>query len=144
MLQCNCESNYCFHQVDAGLPEENDHTYYQKAVGKPGEGGSDANKGVLDGSPKDAEYATIDFSVLNRKTPGNGSKTQESIETEYAEIVKKVKEGRKENGKVEGKMTRGKKEEIVEDEELKQTYSEEERGDNTEVYSNVKDMMNSI
>lgn len=133
---------HCFHQVDAGLPEENDHTYYQKAVDERGEGGSDANQGVLDGSPKDAEYATIDFSVLKRKTPGNGSKTQESIETEYAEIVKK--DGRKENGKVEGKMTKGKKEDIVKDEELKQTFSEEERGDNTEVYSNVKDIMNSI
>lgn len=90
------------------------------------------------------EYANIDFSVLKRNTPRNGSKTQQSIETEYAEIRKKEKEGRKENAKVEGKMTKGNKEEMVENEGLKQVFSEEERGDNTEVYSNVKDIMNDI
>lgn len=84
------------------------------------------------------EYANIDFSVLKRNTPRNGSKTQQSMETEYSEIMKK------ENAKVEGKMTEGNKEEMVENEELKQAFSEEERGDNTEVYSNVKDIMNDI
>lgn len=58
--------------------------------------------------------------------------------------MKKEKEGRKENAKVEGKMTEGNKEEMVENEELKQAFSEEERGDNTEVYSNIKDIMNDI
>lgn len=90
------------------------------------------------------EYANIDFSVLKRNTARNGSKTQQSIETEYAEIMKKEKEGRKEIAKVEGKMTEGNKEELVENEELKQAFSGEERGDNTEVYSNIKDIMNEI
>lgn len=90
------------------------------------------------------EYANIDFSVLKRNAPRNGSKTHQSIETEYAEIMKKEKEGRKEIAKVEGKMTEGNKKDMVENKELKQAFSEDERGDNTEVYSNVKDIMNDI
>lgn len=101
---------HCFQQIDAGLPEEKDHTCYQQA--------DEANDVDLDVGLTDVEYANIDFSVLKRNTPRNGSKTQQSMETEYAEIMKKEK-GRKDNAKVEGKMTEGNKEEIVEDEEFK-------------------------
>lgn len=95
----------------------------------------------LDGGPKDVEYASIDFSIMKRKPPRNASKKQESIETEYAEIMKTM--GKKETVEVEGEMTEV-KEEVVEDEQSKQSVSEEERGDNTEVYSNLKDIMNGI
>lgn len=134
---------HCFQQIDAGLPEEKNHTCYQQADGEGG-GGLETNEVDLDASLTDVEYANIDFSVLKRNTPRNGSKTKQSMETEYAEIMKKDKEGRKENTKMDGKMIEGNKEEIVENEELKQAFSEEERGDNTGVYSNVKDIMNDI
>lgn len=134
---------HCFQQIDAGLPEEKNLTCYQQADGEGG-CGLEANEVDLDASLTDVEYANIDFSVLKRNTPRNVSKTHQSIETEYAEIMKKEKEGRKENAKVEGKMTEGNKGEMVDNKELKQAFSEEERSDNTEVYSNVKDIMNDI
>lgn len=133
----------CFQQIDAGLPEEKNHTFYQQTDGE-GRGGLEANEADLEGGLKDVEYASINFSVLKRNTARNESKTQQSIETEYAEIMKKGKKGTKENANLDGKMTEGNKEVVVEDEESKQTFSEEERGDNTEVYSNVKDIMNGI
>lgn len=79
-----------------------------------------------------------------RNASRNASKKQQSIETEYAQIMKKTSEERMENGKVEDEITEGTEEEVIEDEELKQSVSEEERGENTEVYSNLKDIMNSI
>lgn len=82
--------------------------------------------------------------MLKRKTRRNASKKQQSIETEYAQIMKKTSEERMENGKVEDEITEGTEEEVIEDEESKQRVSEEERGENTEVYSNLKDIMNSI
>lgn len=82
--------------------------------------------------------------MLKRKTRRNSSKKQQSIETEYAQIMKKTSEERMENGKVEDEIIEGTEEEVIEDEESKQSVSEEERGENTEVYSNLKDIMNSI
>lgn len=49
-----------------------------------------------------------------------------------------------ENGKVESEITEGKEEEVMEDEESKQSVLEEERGENTKVYSNLKKIMNGI
>lgn len=82
--------------------------------------------------------------MLKRKTPRNASKKQESIETEYAQIMKKATKERMENGKVESEITEGKEEEVMEDEESKQSVLEEERGENTKVYSNLKKIMNGI
>lgn len=98
----------------------------------------------LDKGTQDVEYASIDFSVLKRKTAGNARKKQESIKTEYAQILKKATKERMENGNVEGEITEGKEDEVIEDEESKQSVSEEERGENMEVYSNLKDIMNGI
>lgn len=143
---CVTDVNWCcFHQIDTGLPEENDYTYSRQAD-EEGRGVSEAEKAVLgpDGGPKDVEYASIDFSVLKRKTTGNARQKKESIETEYAQIMKKATEERVEKGKVEGEISEGKGEEVTEEEELHQSVTEEERGENTEVYSNLKDIMNSI
>lgn len=78
---------------------------------------------------------------MKRKSSRNASKKQESIETEYAEIMKTM--GKKETEQVEYELTEG-KEEVVEGQQSKQSVSEEERGDNTEVYSNLKDIMTGI
>lgn len=119
--------------------------YYQQAAEEES-GGLEADKAVLDvdGGPKDVEYASIDFSVLKRKPPQNAMKKQESTETEYAQIMKKSTKERMQNGKVEGEITEGKEEEVTEDEESKQSVSEEERGENMQVYSNLKDIKNGI
>lgn len=119
---------------------------YSRQANEEGRSVSEADKAVLglDGGPKDVEYASINFSVLKRKTPGNARKQKESIETEYAQIMKKATEERVEKGKVEGEISEGEGEEVTEEEELHQSVTEEERGENTEVYSNLKDIMNGI
>lgn len=127
------------------MPEENEHVYNQQAA-EEGRGSPEAEKAVLDldSGPQDVEYASIDFSALKRRTAREARKKQESIETEYAQILKKATEERMENSNVEGEITEGKEEEVIEDEESKQSVSEEERGVNTEVYSNLKDIMDGI
>ncbi|XP_030248814.1 sialic acid-binding Ig-like lectin 10 [Sparus aurata] len=94
----------------------------------------------LNVGPKDVEYASIDFSVLKRKSP---RKTHETTETEYAEIMKKAKEEKEDNGGEEGEALEGKEEEEVigEDGETKHSVPEEEEGEEVAVYSNVKDIM---
>lgn len=125
---------------------ERDQTYYQEAA----EGGEAvaAEKAAADlnGGPKDVEYASIDFSALKRKNPGEAAKKHESTETEYAEIKKEVKEEREDNGEEEGEVSEYKEEEamIGEDEETKHCVPEEEEGEDEAVYSNVKDVMGEI
>lgn len=82
--------------------------------------------------------------MLKKRTSTNAHKKLEDTETEYAEIMKKVKAERNNNGKDEEEMTTGKEEELVDNEESNQSVLEEERGDNTEVYSNLKDTMGGI
>ncbi|KAM9353533.1 Schwann cell myelin protein-like [Symphorus nematophorus] len=86
--------------IDVGQAVEDDQTYYQEAA-EEGEGAVAADKAALDfdGGPKDVEYASIDFSVLKRKSPRQAAKKQETTETEYAEIKKQVKEERDTNTK---------------------------------------------
>ena len=119
--------------------------YYQQAA-EEGIGGSEADKAVadLDGGPKDVEYASIDFSLLKRKTPRTQRNNQDAIETEYAQIKKKTTEERMKTAKVEREITEGKGDEVNEDEESKQSVSEDERRVNTEMYSNMKDIINGI
>ncbi|XP_073341627.1 sialic acid-binding Ig-like lectin 10 [Pagrus major] len=129
--------------IDAGQGVEDDQTYYQEGADE-GEAVAAENASLdLNGGPKDVEYASIDFSVLKRKTQRKAAKTQETTETEYAEIMKKVKEEREDNGGEEGEVLEGKEEEEVigEEEEMKHGVPEEEEGEDVEVYSNVKDIM---
>ncbi|KAE8289100.1 MAM domain-containing glycosylphosphatidylinositol anchor protein 1 GPI and MAM protein [Larimichthys crocea] len=139
--------------IDDDEAVEDDQTYYQEAaeeeeVGGGGGGGGGgavaAEKAALnlDDGPKDVEYASIDFSMLKRKSKREAAKTQETTETEYAEI-KKVKEEREDNDREEGEV----EEEAMmaeEAEEIKHDVPEEEEGEDMEVYSNVKDIMNGL
>ncbi|XP_045897262.1 sialic acid-binding Ig-like lectin 11, partial [Micropterus dolomieu] len=129
--------------IDPCQALEDDLTYYQEAA----EVGEDvtAEKAApdLDGGAKDVEYASINFSVLKRKSPWEATKKQETTETEYAEIKKQVKEDSKDDNREEGEVFEDKEEEamIVEDEESKHCVSEDE---DVAVYSNVKDIMGEI
>ncbi|KAM8735395.1 sialic acid-binding Ig-like lectin 10 isoform 2-T3 [Acanthopagrus schlegelii] len=129
--------------IDAGQVAEDDQTYYQEGT-EEGEAVAADNAALdLNGGPKDVEYASIDFSALKRKSPRKAAKTHESTETEYAEIMKKAKEEREDNGGEEGEVLEGKEEAemIQEDEETKHSVPEEEEGEDMAVYSNVKDIM---
>lgn len=132
--------------MDAGPAVENEQMYYQEGA-EGGEGSAAPEKAALDldSGPKDVEYASIDFSVLKRRTLREAEKKQETQETEYAEIKKKVKDERQENGRGnEGEMSAGKDEEVVEEDEKTKRVPEEEGGEDAELYSSVKDVLGEI
>lgn len=128
----SCDLHCACWQIDAHQAVEDDQTYYQEAA--EGEGAAAAEKAALDldDGPKDVEYASIDFSLLKRKSPREAAKQQETAETEYAEIKKEVKEEREDSGGEEGAVLEGK-----EEEETKHSVPEEEEGQDVAVY--VKD-----
>lgn len=144
MLELNESYNsHCTQQIDAGQAVEDDQTYYQEGT-EEGEAVAAENAAPdLNGGPKDVEYASIDFSVLKRKSPRKAAKMHETTETEYAEIMKKAKEEKEDNGGEEGEVLEGKEEEemIGEDGETKHGVPEEEEGEDVAVYSSVKDIM---
>ncbi|XP_070822684.1 myelin-associated glycoprotein-like [Chaetodon trifascialis] len=131
--------------IDIHQAVEDDQTYYQEAA-EEGEAVA-AEKAALDldGGPKDVEYASIDFSLLKRKSPREAAKKQEATETEYAEIKKEAKEEREDNGREEGEALEGKEEEEMmgEGEEATHVPEEEQKGD-VATYSSVKDVMDEI
>ncbi|XP_049439898.1 sialic acid-binding Ig-like lectin 10 isoform X3 [Epinephelus fuscoguttatus] len=132
--------------IDAGQTVEDDQTYYQEAAEEGGAVAAEKATSDLNGGPKDVEYASIDFSVMKRRSPREAAKKQETTETEYAEIKKTVKKETEENGKEEGEVLEGKEEQamIEEDEETKQYVPEEEEGEEMAVYSSVKDVMDEM
>lgn len=130
--------------MDAGPAVKHDQMYYQEGAER-GEGSAAPEKAVLDldDGPKDVEYASIDFSVLKRRSHREAEKKPE---TEYAEIKKKVKNERQENGGgEEGEMSEGKDDKVMmeEDEKMKRV-PEEEEGEDTKLYSNVKNVLGEI
>lgn len=130
--------------MDANPTNENDQTYFPEAAE---EGGIAAVENILldpDGGPKDVEYASIDFSLLKRKSPREAGKLDESTETEYAEIKKKVKEKREENGSVEGEISKGKEKALTMGKEEETNVPEEENGKDAEVYSNLKNILSEV
>ncbi|XP_040899681.1 uncharacterized protein LOC121185531 [Toxotes jaculatrix] len=98
-----------------------------------------------DSGLKDVEYASIDFSLLKRKSPRVAAEKQETTETEYAEIKKEVKEEREDYGGQKGEVLESKEEVIIEeDEETQHCVTEEEEGEDMAVYSNVRDIMGEM
>lgn len=131
--------------INAGEAVENDGTHDQEAD----EGGAVAGQSAPGGDvePKEVEYSNIDFFVLKRNSPSD--KTQETTETEYAEIKKGDKEERQDNGREGGEMFEGNEEEKViigEEKETKQCMSadEAEGVEDVPVYSTVNEVMDEI
>ncbi|XP_044215580.1 sialic acid-binding Ig-like lectin 10 [Thunnus albacares] len=131
--------------IHAGQAVEDDQTHHQEA---PKDGAEAVEKGApdLDGGPKDAEYASIDFSVLKRRSARGAAKKQETTETEYAEIKREEKVERQDSGGEPDEVLECKEEEavIVEDEEIKHCVPEEEEAEDAALYSNVKDIIGEI
>uniref|UniRef100_A0A665UX12 Ig-like domain-containing protein n=1 Tax=Echeneis naucrates TaxID=173247 RepID=A0A665UX12_ECHNA len=100
----------------------------------------------LDTGLKDVEYASIDFSLLKRQKPSQAAVKQETTETEYAEIKKEQQEEKGDKLREEGKMMEGEEEEamIEQAKDTKRCDPEEEEGEDTAVYSNVKDIMSQV
>ncbi|XP_069393194.1 myelin-associated glycoprotein-like isoform X1 [Paralichthys olivaceus] len=96
----------------------------------------------LDGGPDDVDYASIDFSLLKRRSARDGAKKPETTETEYAEIKKQVEEEREDGGAEEGEVLEEAR--IGEEEETNHCVPEEEEGEDMAVYANIKDVMAEI
>ncbi|XP_063735690.1 sialic acid-binding Ig-like lectin 10 isoform X2 [Eleginops maclovinus] len=100
-----------------------------------------------DVEPKEVVYSDIDFSLLERKGPKRPEATQESTETEYAEVKKKGE--RPDNGAKDGEMVDGNQEEKVklgDDKEGEQCMSAEEGegGQDVALYSNLNEIMGEV
>ncbi|KAI9526257.1 hypothetical protein NQZ68_041541 [Dissostichus eleginoides] len=125
--------------IDAGQAEEDYQTNYQDAAEEEGAVAAEKGDTDLNGGPKDVEYASIDFSMLERKSQREAVKRPGTTETEYAEINREVKEEKEDNSGEEGYMLEEEEAVIMEDEETKHHENEEE--EDVAVYSNVKDIM---
>lgn len=123
-----------------------------KSVGndqEAAEGGAEAaGQSVPNVEPREVEYSDIDFFRWNRKSPTGAEDTQETTETEYAELQKEKTGARQEGGGENGDILEGNKEEVAmmgQDEETKQCTSvQEEELEEVAVYSNVKEIMTDI
>lgn len=101
-----------------------------------------------DVEPKEVEYSNIDFS---RWSPTGPQVTQETTETEYAEIKKDGTEDGQDVGVEDGEKFEGSEEEVAmigEDKETKQCLSPEREdgadGADVAVYSSVNEIMPEI
>uniref|UniRef100_A0A665UWQ4 Ig-like domain-containing protein n=1 Tax=Echeneis naucrates TaxID=173247 RepID=A0A665UWQ4_ECHNA len=135
----------CTWQIYAGQEVEDDQIQYEAGV----EGGivaAEKTAPELDTGLKDVEYASIDFSLLKRQKPSQAAVKQETTETEYAEIKKEQQEEKGDKLREEGKMMEGEEEEamIEQAKDTKRCDPEEEEGEDTAVYSNVKDIMSQV
>ncbi|XP_051812363.1 hemicentin-1-like [Acanthochromis polyacanthus] len=135
--------------ISDGPAAQDNHTYAQDGAEN---GAVAAEKAAPEhnSGPKDVEYASINFSLLRRKSPRGAARNQESTETEYAEIKTEVNKEMEDDDEEEGEILVDKEEEEVmeEDEETKPCVAEEEEEKEEEeeeaVYSNVKDLMDEI
>ncbi|KAM6995291.1 uncharacterized protein LKV04_007514 [Tautogolabrus adspersus] len=127
--------------IDAGQEVEDVQTYDQEVTEAGGAVAGEKAALDLTGESNDVEYASIDFSLLKRKS----AKKQETTETEYAEIKKEVKEQREDKSEEVGEVMEDNEEDmIIGEDETKNCVPEEEEGQDEAVYSNVKDVMDEI
>lgn len=135
---------FCTLQIYDGQAEEDDQTLSQEEA-------SDGTVAAVktapepNNAPTDVDYASIDFTLLKRRSPRETVKEEESTHTEYAEI-KKGKEERVDDCGEKSETLEGQDEEamINEDEETEHCVLEEEEEEDVAVYSNVKDIMGEM
>lgn len=134
---------FCTLQIHDGQAEEDDQTLGQEEASN-GTVAAEKTAPEPNNAPTDGDYASIDFTLLRRRSPRETVKNEESTHTEYAEI----KKGKEERGddcgeKSESETLEGQDEEAMmdEDEETELCVPEEEEEEEVAVYSNVKDIM---
>ncbi|KAK9514186.1 hypothetical protein VZT92_027671 [Zoarces viviparus] len=133
--------------IDAGQGVDNDGAHGQE---ESEEGAQAAGQSAPDGDvePREVEYSDIDFSLVKRKSPAGAEDTQETTDTEYAEIKNKKTKERQDDGAEASDVLEGSEEEeamIGDDKETKKRMpKEEEGGEDVAVYSNVNEIMGEI
>ncbi|XP_075962735.1 myelin-associated glycoprotein-like isoform X2 [Anarhichas minor] len=130
--------------IDAGQGVESDGTHGQQES----EEGAQAAGQSAHVEPREVEYSDINFSLVKRKSPTGAEDTQETADTEYAEIKNKKTEERQDDGAEASDVLEGSEQEEVmigEDKETKECMpKEEEGGEDVAVYSNVNEIMGEI
>lgn len=100
--------------------------------------GAAAERGHVAAGLSDTDYSTIDFSVLKRRNSQKVGNSQETTETEYAEIKKEeTRATQDEEGEQEAAM-------IQEDEGAAENTAEEAEGADVVMYSEVEDVINQV
>ncbi|XP_062277708.1 sialic acid-binding Ig-like lectin 5 [Scomber scombrus] len=125
---------------------QDNQTHHQEA---PKDGAEGVERGAPDlySAAKDVEYASIDFSVLKRRSLRGAAKKQETTETEYTEIKREEKVERQDNDGEPDEMLECKEEEAAmaeDDEEIKHCVAKEEEVEDVALYSNLKDIMDEM
>lgn len=130
----------CTKQIYDGLTLQDNRIHPQEEVE---DGGVAAEKEVPEfiTAPKEVEYASIDFSLLKRKSGRELARMQESTKTVYAEIKKAGKEEKEEDTGEEGDMGASEEEEVRMKADLKQCEPEKEEGQDEALYASVNDIM---
>jgi hypothetical protein len=123
-------------QVELREGEENGGPQTSGAVGKSTTGGE----------PNEVDYASINYSLLKKKTPEEAEKKTTTTETDYAEIKRQKKnEAEEDGGEGSGVMEEvdwEEGEEIVGKEEEKENGKPlRETDEDTALYSNIKAIM---
>ncbi|XP_043972325.1 sialic acid-binding Ig-like lectin 5 [Gambusia affinis] len=129
--------------IDDGQEVQNDQSLVQEETENvPMAGEKWASE--ISNDPKDVQYASIDFSIMKRRSAKEATKEQASSLTEYAEIKTRPKEQRKDSTE-EGSETLEGEEDLVtkHDEEMKYCLSEDQ-SEVEAVYSTVKDVLDEI
>ncbi|KAK5622624.1 hypothetical protein CRENBAI_000476 [Crenichthys baileyi] len=135
--------------IDRAQAVQNYKTHVQEEAGN---GAMDAEKSSselmseLSSSLKDVQYASIDYSIMKRRSAREVAKERESTLTEYAEIKTGAEDQNKDESKEASKTLEGKEEDLMtkHDDEIKQCVSEEQGGDVEAVYSTVRDVLDKI
>ncbi|XP_041728578.1 sialic acid-binding Ig-like lectin 5 [Coregonus clupeaformis] len=125
-------------QTDAGQAVGGEQTPLQGVLREGAENGGPLTSGATGKSatreePKEVDYASIDYSLLKKKTPEEAQKKTTTTESEYAEIKReKKKDGEEDEGEGSG---------VMEEEEKENSKPAAETDEDTALYSNVKAIM---
>ncbi|XP_029535740.2 myeloid cell surface antigen CD33-like isoform X2 [Oncorhynchus nerka] len=132
-------------QRDAGQAVMGEQTHLQVELREGTENGGLQTSGAAGHSapgeePKEVDYASINYSLLKKKTPEEAEKKTTTTESDYVEIKREKKnEGGKDSGEGSGVMEEVEGEEMIgKDVEKENGKPVRETDEDTALYSNVK------
>nr|XP_029482619.1 sialic acid-binding Ig-like lectin 11 [Oncorhynchus nerka] len=126
-------------QMDAGQAVGGEQTPLQLELSEGAENGGPQTSGAAGKfdkreEPNEVDYASINYSLLKKKTPEEAEKKTTTAESDYAKIKREKKEG-DEDGREGSGVNMGK------DEEKENSKPAADSGEDTALYSNVKAIM---
>ncbi|KAM4736590.1 sialic acid-binding Ig-like lectin 5 [Anableps anableps] len=130
--------------IDDGQAVQNDKTQVQEEADN-GAVTTEKSASEVSNDPTDVQYASIDFSIMKRKSARGVVKKRDRTVTEYAEIKTGLNEQRIDCSEEGNMPLESKAEDLMteHDEEIKQCVSEEQI-EVEAIYSTVKDVLDEI